>query len=68
MIVDLGNGVALNPDHVVSIRQDYHGGYLIIRDVLGNVHEVQRGHRESIWQAQERVTKLLSKPQIEGTN
>lgn len=66
MIVDLGNGIALNPDHVVSVRRDYYGKYLIITDVLGNVHEVQVRYGETIYEAEKRVITMLSKPLTEG--
>lgn len=66
MIVDLGNGIVLNSDHVVSVRRDYYEKYLIIRDVLGNAHEVQPRYPESIYDAEKRVITMLSKPDIKG--
>lgn len=60
MLVDLGDGIALNPDHAVSVRHDFYGRYLIVTDVLGNVHEVQRRYGESIWDAEKRVVAALS--------
>ncbi|MDF2141237.1 hypothetical protein [Paenirhodobacter sp. CAU 1674] len=65
MIVDLGNGVILNPAHVVSVQRDYYGKYLKITDVLGNVHEVQVKYGETIYEAEERVIAMLSKPMTE---
>ncbi len=60
MIVNLGHGVALNPDHVVSVRRDFYENYLLITDVHGAVHEVPRGYGEDIYDAEKRVIKLLS--------
>lgn len=66
MIVDLGDGVILNPAHVVSVLRDYYGKYLKITDVLGNVHEVQVNYGETIYEAEKRVITMLSKPLTEG--
>ncbi len=60
MIVDLGNGVALNPGQVVSVRRSYHETHLIITDVLGQVHEVPRSYGESIYDVEKRVIAMLS--------
>lgn len=66
MIVDLGNGIVLNADHVVSVRRDFYKKHLIITDVLGNVHEAQVRYGETIYEAEKRVITTLSKPEIEG--
>lgn len=60
MLVRVGDGIALNPEHVVSITQSFHGTHLIITDVLGKAHEVSRGYGESIYETESRITKLLT--------
>lgn len=59
-LVELGNGIAVNPEHVVSVRRSFHENHLIITDVLGNVHEVPRGYGESIYDAEKRVVAMLT--------
>lgn len=68
MIVDLGNGVVLNPAHVVSVCRDYYEKYLLITDVLGTVHEVRQKHGETIYDAEKRIISLLTEapPKKEG--
>ena len=67
MIVDLGNGIVLNPAHVVSVRRDYYENYLLISDVLGTVHEVRPKYGETIYDAEKRIISLLTEaPPKEG--
>lgn len=61
MLVPINNTLSLNPDFVISIKQDYHGRLILIRDSSGETHEVERGYGESIFEAQTRIAKLLSK-------
>lgn len=55
MIIDLGRGIALNPAHVVSVRRDFHKTCLLITDVLGKVHEIEK-----------RVISMLTVPAPNG--
>nr|WP_321511131.1 hypothetical protein [uncultured Celeribacter sp.] len=62
MIVKLESGIALNPAHVVSVTRDHYGKFVIVRDVLGDAHEVQVGYRESVYEAEKRVVAILNGP------
>jgi hypothetical protein len=62
VIVDLGRGIAVNPDHVVSVTRDYHEKLLLVRTVDGATHEVEKQYSESIYDAEARVLKLLNPP------
>lgn len=59
-LVDLGEGISLNADHVVSVTRDFYGDHLLVRDVLGNTHTVRRQYGESIYDAEKRVRGTLS--------
>lgn len=66
MIVDVGHGVALNPDHVVSVRRSFHENHVLITDVTGMCHEIARGYGESIYETEARIVRLLSSPAVKG--
>ncbi len=66
MLVNFGNGIVLNPDHVVSVCRSFHENHLIITDALGVRHEVSRGYGESIWDAEKRVIAMLMAPEVDG--
>lgn len=68
MLVNFGNGIVLNPDHVVSVCRDFHENFLIITDVLGNRHEVSRQYGESIRDAEKRVIAMLSPIEEKGAS
>ena len=61
MIVCLGNNVFVNPEHVVSVTRTFHENGLIVVDILGNRHEVQRQYGETIYEAEKRGLALLNK-------
>ncbi|AWD21604.1 hypothetical protein [Fuscovulum blasticum] len=65
-LVNLGNGIAVNPEHIVSVTRSFHENHLIITDVLGNRHEVSRGYGESIYDAEKRVVALLTRAEDGG--
>ena len=65
-LVDLGDGIFVNPEHVVSVRRSFHDTLVIVRDMLGDTHEVQRRYGESIWDAERRVSKTINDAATKG--
>jgi len=65
-LADLGGGLILNPEHVVSVKRESYGRFLIVKDVLGDIHEVQVRYGETIYQAEKRVLKLLNTEEYEN--
>ena len=59
-LVKLNNSVTVNPDHVVSVTRDYHDRLILVRDVLGQVHEIGVDYGKSAFETQDRITKLIS--------
>ena len=60
MLVKLQSGLSVNPEHVVSVTRDYYDKMILVKTVLGDVHEVQLRYGESAYEAEDRITKLLS--------
>lgn len=59
MLVDLGNGVSVNPEHVVSITREFYGRAMLIKTVLGDVLEAPIKYGESIYDAEKRIVSAL---------
>lgn len=62
MIVELAPGVLLNPKTVISVRHSFHHTMLIVTTQDGSNHEVPLQYKESIYDAEKRVQKLLNQP------
>lgn len=62
MIVVLGDGIAVNPDFVISVGRSFHDTHILVRTSDGHCHEVQRGYGETIWAAEKRIVALLNPP------
>lgn len=59
-LVNLGNGVVVNPEHVVSVTRDFYDKCILVKDVLGQVHEVSLEYGKSAFETQEIVRKKLA--------
>ena len=59
-LVSLGSGIAVNPEHVVSVTLDFHGRYVLVKDVLGQTHEIGCDYGKSIYDTKNRIEKIIS--------
>lgn len=62
MIVEIADGVRINPAFVISVRRDSHERMLLVSMQDGSTHKAPKQYGESIFEAEKRVQKLLSQP------
>ena len=59
-LVRLSSDIVVNPEHVVSVTRDFYDKYILVKDVLGQVHEVGLEYGKSAFETQEIVRKKLA--------
>lgn len=59
-LVKLSNSITVNPEHVVSVTRDFHDRLILVKDVLGQVHEIECDYGKSAFETQNRIANLIS--------